>query len=135
MGKKKNPVSKFMKGDKVTVSIIAQEPNDKRVFTIAGPPKWNGFTWMYAFDEMEMRCGENYVNKVGENPETQPEEMTFVESLGNSTKVQITDEQCKEIIDNLDEIASDYDPYEYGLPQNPEQVKLMIERIKSILNK
>ena len=52
----KQPPSKFAHGDKVRTSL-----NKEDVLTIKGVPSWNGFTWMYAFEEIDMRCGEGYI--------------------------------------------------------------------------
>lgn len=47
---------KFAAGNKVRSST-----NKEDVLTVKGEPSWNGFTWMYAFDEIDMRCGEGYL--------------------------------------------------------------------------
>ena len=54
MNKETNP--KYAHGDKVKTTF---DPDD--VVTVKGTPSWNGYNWMYAFDEIDMRCGEGYL--------------------------------------------------------------------------
>ena len=51
----KRPLPRFIPGEQVKCSL-----NDK-LLTIKEEPSWNGFTWMYAFEGEEMRCGQDYL--------------------------------------------------------------------------
>jgi hypothetical protein len=53
---KKETSPKYAEGDKVRTTL---NPDD--VVTIKGVPSWNGYNWMYAFNETDMRCGEGYI--------------------------------------------------------------------------
>lgn len=52
------PEAKFKAGDQVVFG--ASLPN-KELLTIKAEPIWNGFTWMYAFEGTDMRCGGEYL--------------------------------------------------------------------------
>lgn len=30
--------------------------------TVKEEPEWNGHTWMYSFEETDMRCGQEYLS-------------------------------------------------------------------------
>lgn len=53
----------------------------------------------------------------------------------NKEQEVISDELCEEIISELNDIARELDPYEYGLPQWGDPKIQMIDKIKEILNK
>lgn len=56
MNKYNPPKPKYKDGDKVICSLITD-----KIFTIVDSPKWNGSSWMYAFKDETMRCGERYL--------------------------------------------------------------------------
>jgi hypothetical protein len=47
---------KFTTGQKVNVSILGRQA------VISKSPFWNGFTWMYSFQNEEVCCGECYLS-------------------------------------------------------------------------
>jgi len=55
---KDRPKAHYSPGDKVTTFF---EPD--QILTIKEPVRWNGLTYMYSFEETDMRCGESYVSK------------------------------------------------------------------------
>lgn len=48
----------YFPGDKVTTFFT-----DDEIFVVKNMPKWNGLTWMYDFENTDMRCGEGYLSK------------------------------------------------------------------------
>lgn len=61
MKKIKKIPPRFKKGEQVNVYIL--DSALKR--TIKEEPTWNGFTWMYSFEEEDaFRCGELYLLKI-----------------------------------------------------------------------
>lgn len=56
MAKVKLPVPRYAHGDKVKTTLTIEDP-----LTIKGEPSWNGYTFMYGFEETDMRCGEGYI--------------------------------------------------------------------------
>ena len=54
----KKKVAKYKKGDQIHSSLT---PNT--LLTISENPIHNGITWMYSFDDTDMRCGEDYLTK------------------------------------------------------------------------
>lgn len=52
--KKKIPAQKFQNTEKVYYGMEDQDLTVKEA-------KWNGLTWMYSFEETDMRCGQNYL--------------------------------------------------------------------------
>ena len=57
MPKQKQPKAKYSKGDKVYSSM-----EHNKSLTVKEEPEWNGHTWMYSFEETNMRCGEGYLS-------------------------------------------------------------------------
>jgi len=54
---KKQPEPKYSEGDVVKSSLNTEES-----LTVKGQPSWNGHTYMYAFREIDVRCGETYLH-------------------------------------------------------------------------
>lgn len=50
---------KFEKGEKVIVYFL-----DSALLRTIKDINWNGYTWMYSFEEIDMNCGEEYLIKV-----------------------------------------------------------------------
>lgn len=50
--------NKFKKGDKVKAEYANLHGHE---FLTVSDTKHNGFTWMYSFEETDMRCGEQYL--------------------------------------------------------------------------
>lgn len=57
MKTKNLPKQKFTVGE--TVWVLS-EGTEREITDI----KWNGFTWMYAFKETNLRCGEMYLRPI-----------------------------------------------------------------------
>jgi hypothetical protein len=56
MPKTKKPKAKFVIGNAVHSTMLPGE-----TLFISEEPQWNGHTYMYAFKDQEMRCGEDYL--------------------------------------------------------------------------
>jgi hypothetical protein len=54
----KNNVPKYVNGGTVYTRATGEK------LKINEPPKWNGLTYMYAFEGTEMRCGESYITAI-----------------------------------------------------------------------
>jgi len=54
------PEQLFSIGEKVMVNMVGDIEGPFEITDIF----WNGFTWMYSFEETQMRCGEMYLKKI-----------------------------------------------------------------------
>lgn len=57
MQKVKQTAQRYHPGDKV--SFFFESEGGRGV--VKGEPIWNGYTWMYAFEGTDLRCGEAYL--------------------------------------------------------------------------
>ena len=58
---KAKPEPRFKAGDHVTTTLV------EFPFLVVTGSKWNGLTFMYSFEYMDMRCGEDYLKPYTEN--------------------------------------------------------------------
>jgi hypothetical protein len=55
--RRKRPEPRFAAGRQALVWLYGK----RKVVTVTGEPKWNGFTWMYEFEDEDVRLGEMYL--------------------------------------------------------------------------
>lgn len=59
MNQSRKSQPRYQKNDKVGVYLI-----DTIMERTIKDFQWNGYTWMYSFEETEMKCGEQHLCKI-----------------------------------------------------------------------